>query len=87
MGTKIAPTYASLVFGLLEKTLFRLQNIYWRRMCHKHKKKRETLPRRLFHFFFLKKLLENLQTIHKILNSPHSSLQFTIEISEKELPF
>lgn len=38
-------------------------------------------------FIFLKKSLEDLQTIHKILNSLHSSLQFTIEISEKELPF
>lgn len=86
MGTKVAATYANLVFGYLEEKLasecktsfgeeyaLHIKN-NWKRFLDDC-------------FIYWTKSLDDLQNFHKILNSLHDSLQFTIEISEKELPY
>ena len=54
MGTKVAPTYATLVMGYLETKLYTILGVMskpiWRRIQHLHKRKLETLLRRLLHF-------------------------------------
>ena len=86
MGTKVAPTYATLVMGYLEEklytelpTLFDIDfTIYikenWKRYLDDC-------------FIFWTKSEEELQTFHRAINNIHESIKFTIESSQTHLPF
>lgn len=86
MGTKVAPTYANLVLGYLEEILTSECKISFREEYALYIK--NNWKRYLDDcFIFWTKSVDDLQIFHKILNSLHDSLQFAMEISEKELPF
>ena len=86
MGTKVAPTYATLVMGIIEKQLnekissefdqdfstYILEN--WKRYLDDC-------------FIFCTKNENDLHTFHNVLNSIDESIQFTVEHSTHELPF
>lgn len=86
MGTKVAPTYATLVMGYLENTLFeRTSEVFdaelstyigsnWKRYLDDC-------------FIFWTKGEDDLEKFHSLLNTLNESIQFTMEKSDKELPF
>ncbi|XP_062576664.1 uncharacterized protein LOC134238563 [Saccostrea cucullata] len=86
MGTKVAPTYATLVLGFLEEKLFSECKTFfgedfdtyiernWKRYLDDC-------------FIFWTKSLQDLQQFNSILNRLHESMHFTMEISENKLPF
>ena len=86
MGTKVAPTYATLVMGYLEEILYsKLPSEFdvnftnyikdnWRRYLDDC-------------FIFWTKSEEELQKFHNTINNIHESIKFTIESSTTELPF
>ena len=86
MGTKFAPTYATLVLAYLEEKLYtRLEDVNkdlaeyvkgnWKRFLYDC-------------FIFLVNSEEELTEFHEIINNLHSDIKFTIEKSEKkQLPF
>ena len=86
MGTIFAPTYATLVLGYLEEKLYDLiESLYdtktkiyieknWDRFlddCH----------------ILLDKNIIDPNDLHKLLNSLHPSIKFTMEVNENKLPF
>lgn len=86
MGTKVAPTYATLTLGYLERTLYRHVSsifgmefgLYFEKMW----------KRFLDDCFILwTRTNEDLQTLKKILNSLHKDINFTVEKNETSLPF
>jgi len=85
MGTKVAPTYATLVLAYLETILYkRLQEediafaLYvkenWKRYLNDC-------------FIFLERPIEDLIRFEKILNSLHKDIRFKMQVSNTELPF
>jgi len=86
MGTKCAPTYATLVMGYLEIDLYKKiesqlgteQALYFSK----------NYKRFLDDCFLLWQLkFADIKTIEHILNSLHTSIQFTSCISDREVPF
>lgn len=86
MGTKVAPTYATLTLGYLEKKLYQQITItfgpefgkYFERMW----------KRFLDDCFILWTRSENdLLQLQTILNKLHTDIKFTIEKNQKALPF
>lgn len=86
MGTKMAPTYATLVMGYLEEQLYRKYE-----EINGSEKKEELI--KLFKRFLDDCFLpwhdteEKLQEFHSLLNSLHDKIQFTMEKDERQLPF
>ena len=85
MGTKFAPTYATLVPAYLEEKLYtRLEDVNkdlaeyvqgnWKRFLDDC-------------FIIWVNSEEELTEFHEIINNLHSDIKFTIEKSEKQLPF
>ncbi|MEW8548114.1 MAG: hypothetical protein AB2693_31815, partial [Candidatus Thiodiazotropha sp.] len=86
MGTKCAPTYATLVLGYLEQILYRnIQTQYgnelyiyieanWKRFLDDC-------------FTFWTKSKSELCLFHSMLNNLHPDIKFTIDCSTNELPF
>lgn len=85
MGTKFAPTYATLVLAYLEEKLYtHLEDVNkdlaeyvkgnWKRFLDDC-------------FIIWVNSEEELTEFHEIINNLHSDIKFTIEKSEKQLPF
>jgi hypothetical protein len=86
MGTKVAPTYATLVFGFLEEKLFTKCNTLFGEEFGRYI---ETNWKRYLDdcFIFWTKSLQDLQLFNNILNRLHQNIKFTMESNENELPF
>ena len=86
MGTKFAPTYATLVLAYLEEKLYVQTEIKYGKEFARYIK--DNWKRFLDDCFILwTKGEDNLKTFHSILNELHSDLKFTIEYSNERLPF
>lgn len=86
MGTKVAPTYATLVLGYLEQLFYdKVGDAFGKEM----KKQVETSWKRfLDDCFIILKCSENqLQILHEILNSLNPSLTFTMDKSACTINF
>ncbi|XP_061194818.1 uncharacterized protein LOC133202982 [Saccostrea echinata] len=86
MGTKVAPTYATLVLGFLEEKLIsetdrRFGNQFAQYIRFNWKRYLDDC------FIFWNRSNEDLQEFHSILNNLHPSIKFTVEKSGLELPF
>ena len=85
MGTKMAPTYATLVLGYLEHLLY---NKVEDKMGHEVKEYlKEHWKRFLDDCFIINNGLLCSRELHSELNNLHPSIQFTINESETEMPF
>ena len=86
MGTKVAPTYANLVMGYLEKQLYdkteETFNLDFRNYIIEHWKRYLDDC-----IIFWSRSMEDLNTFKMLLNSLHPSIKFTMESSQIELPF
>ena len=86
MGTKFAPTYATLVLAYLEEKLYVQTEIKYGKEFARYIK--DNWKRFLDDCFILwTKGEENLKTFHSVLNELHSDLKFTMEYSNERLPF
>ena len=86
MGTKFAPTYATLVLAYLEEKLYVQTEIKYGKEFARYIK--DNWKRFLDDCFILwTKGEENLKTFHSVLNELHSDLKFTLEYSNERLPF
>lgn len=86
MGTKVAPTYATLVMGFLEEKLYSVLPDVFDEDTSKYI--RENWKRYLDDcFIFWNRSEEDLQKFHSTLNSLHVSLKFTMEMNHTKLPF
>ena len=86
MGTKFAPTYATLVLAYLEEKLYVETEIKYGKEFARYIK--DNWKRFLDDCFILwTKGEENLKTFHSVLNELHSDLKFTMEYSNERLPF
>jgi hypothetical protein len=86
MGTKKAPTYATLTMGFIETQLYeRLKEGYGQ----DEKENFVKLFKRFLDDCFLpwQKTEAELEELHKMLNSLHPKIQFTMEYDHKKLPF
>jgi len=86
MGTKFAPTYATLVVGFLEQKLYAIiGSIYNDEFLSFIK----TFWKRFLDdcFIFWTKFPHELQSFYTILNNLHSDIKFTMQTSTLELPF
>ena len=86
MGTKMAPTYATLAMGFLEKQLYqRIEEKYG------EASKREFIKnfKRFLDdcFIFWQKSRAELEILFNMLNSINPKIQFTMEFSSEKLPF
>ncbi|XP_061190017.1 uncharacterized protein LOC133197844 [Saccostrea echinata] len=86
MGTKVAPTYATLVLGFLEEKLISetdrtFGNQFAQYIRFNWKRYLDDC------FIFWNRSNEDLQEFHSILNNLHPSIKFTVEKSGLELPF
>ncbi|XP_060085696.1 uncharacterized protein LOC132565106 [Ylistrum balloti] len=86
MGTKMAPTYATLVMGILEVQFY---NKYGEQFGQEEKKDlKENFKRFLDDCFILwKKSDDDLRNFFTMLNELHPKIQFTMEKSKIRLPF
>ena len=86
MGTKVAPTYATLVMGYLEEKLQnKLPEIFDEEFAqYIHRNWKRFLDDI---FIFWNKSADDLQKFNTEINQLHQSIQFTMEVSDKELPF
>ena len=86
MGTKFAPTYATLVLGYLEIQLYDRINISYGPEAKDIFKK--ILKRYLDDvFMILNTQMFNIQEIVSVMNGLHESINFTYETSNSQLPF
>ena len=86
MGTKFAPTYATLVLAYLEEILYTKVAMTFDQEFALYIK--ENWKRFLDDcFIFWSKGENNLKTFHSILNDLHPDLNFTIEYNDERLPF
>ena len=86
MGTKFAPTYATLVLAYLEEILYTKVPMTFDQEFALYIK--ENWKRFLDDcFIFWSKGENNLKTFHSILNDLHPDLNFTIEYDDERLPF
>ena len=86
MGTKMAPTYATLVLGYLEKKLY----LKFETQFGTEDKEEfvQALKRYLDDCFAIwNKSEEDLKKLHAMLNSLHESIKFTVEYDNVKLPF
>ena len=86
MGTKMAPTYATLTMGFIETQLYeRFKEKYGQ----DEKENFVKLFKRFLDDCFLpwQKTEAELEELHKMLNSLHPKIQFTMEYDHKKLPF
>ena len=86
MGTKFAPTYATLVMGFLEQKLYQeVENTFG----IEYAKMFESSWKRYLDdcFIIWSRSDEDLNTFSDILNSIHPSIKFTRDISSQKLPF
>lgn len=86
MGTKMAPTYATLVMGYLEQILYekykeKFGNDDIEELINGFKRFLDDC------FILWKRSTEELIIFHQILNSLHTKIKFTMETDDKELPF
>ena len=86
MGTKVAPTYANLVMGYLEikmyqKVLEDFGNDFFIFIKSNWKRYLDDC------FILWKYTLDKLKEFHILLNSINNNIQFTMDYSEKCLPF
>ena len=86
MGTKVAPTYATLTIGYLEQKLYKeIEKEFGVEFGEQF---RLAWKRFLDDCFILwTKSISELATLHTILNSLHVDINFTLDSSEIELPF
>jgi hypothetical protein len=84
MGTKMAPTYATLMLGYLEKRMYNEAE-----HGTEYKKYLESRWKRLLDdcYILWDKYKYNLQFFHEKMNNMHTKLNFTKEESSEELPF
>ena len=86
MGTKFAPTYATLVLGYLEEILYT-------KIEYKYDKQYADFLEQLWKrflddcFIFWTKSRTDLLDFQQILNDLHPDLNFTIEVAEDKLSF
>ena len=86
MGTKCAPTYATLVLAYLEEKLYVQTEIKYGNEFTRYIK--DNWKRFLDDCFILWTTGEgNLKTFHSVLNELHSDLKFTMEYSNERLHF
>ena len=86
MGTKFAPTYATLVLAYLEEKLFVQTEMKYGKEFARYIK--DNWKGFLDDCFILwTKGEDNLKTFHSVLNELHSDLKFTMEYSNERLPF
>jgi hypothetical protein len=86
MGSKCAPTYATLVLGYLEHKLYNtVKNKYGENVGIYF---REMWKRYLDDCFIIwNKDFGDIKELHSILNDLHPNIKFTMEHSESEIPF
>ena len=86
MGTKIAPTYATLVMRYLKKHLY---DKYEATCGSANKEDLIKMFKRILDdcFFPWNDTVDNLNEFHSLLNSLHKKIKFTMEKDDKELPF
>ncbi|XP_062601156.1 uncharacterized protein LOC134262845 [Saccostrea cucullata] len=86
MGTKVAPTYATLVMGYLEEKLYsKLPEIFDETFVQYI---RQNWKRYLDDIFiFWNKTEDDLEKFHTVINQLQESIQFTMEMSDRQLPF
>ena len=86
MGTKMAPTYATLVMGYLEKFLYtKYEETFGKNEVEDFI---EIFKRFLDDcFLFWKRSIEDLRKFYKIRNNLHEKINFTIEKDESRIPF
>ena len=86
MGTKVAPTYATLVMGFLEENLYSTVDTHFDNTFGEYI--RDSWRRYLDDcFVFWTKTREELQDFYGLLNNIHPSIKFTMDVQDKELPF
>lgn len=86
MGTKVAPTYATLVMGYFEELLYsEISRSFDHAFTDYIKKNWKRFLDDCFVFWI--KSVDDLKNFHSILNSIHASIQFTIETGTTKLPF
>ena len=86
MGTKFAPTYATLVLAYLEEALYKKSETEFGEEFGQ--KLRQLWKRFLDDCFMLWDMSrDHLNKFHIMLNNLHPDLNFTIEVNDKELPF
>ena len=85
MGTKVAPTYATLVMGYLEDQMY--QQVETRFDTEFKNYIKSEWKRFLDDCFLIFGKNHNLEEFHNLLNELHPSIKFTVESSDKELPF
>ena len=86
MGTKLAPTYATLVLAFLEEKLYSQTEKEFNKEFATYIK--EIWKRFLDDcFIFWSKGEEHLKRFHLVLNKLHPDLKFTLEYNEERLPF
>ncbi len=84
MGTKMAPTYATLVMGYLEHKLYKSYETRY----PNEKTLGKNFKRFLDDCFIIWEKSENeLAQFHQELNTLHPKIQFTMEMSRDRLPF
>ena len=85
MGTKVAPKFATLVMGYLEEQLEYRLNLKYAPEVSKYFQ--EKWHRFLDDCYILWNNTIPVETLWQELNSIHPKIQFTMEYSDKELPF
>ena len=86
MGTKMAPTYATLVLGYLEKKLYSKFETHFG--SENKEEFIQAFKRYLDDCFTIwNKSEEDLKKLHTMLNSLHQNIKFTIEYNNVKLPF
>lgn len=86
MGTKVAPTYATLVMGFLEDKMYKLVESTFNLSFSKYIK--EQWKRFLDDCFIIwTKNRDELNLFQNLLNNINPSIQFTMETDNNQLPF
>ncbi|XP_071122593.1 uncharacterized protein [Mytilus edulis] len=85
MGTKVAPTYATLVMGFLEDKMYQQVESEFDTAFKVYVK--SEWKRFLDDCFIILNKSHNLEKFHSLINTLHPSIKFTIESSEQRLPF
>ena len=86
MGTKVAPTYATLTIGYLENILYeKVKDNFGTEFSDQF----QNLWKRFLDDCFIpwSKSKEDIDTLHNILNNLNEHLKFTIDSSDHQLPF
>ncbi|XP_071126623.1 uncharacterized protein [Mytilus edulis] len=85
MGTKVAPTYATLVMGFLEDKMYQQVESEFDTAFKVYVK--SEWKRFFDDCFIILNKSHNLEKFHSLINTLHPSIKFTIESSEQRLPF